>query len=133
MVRHDLTQVEAKHLHSHASGLFVWTEGGCRFVLESSREALLTLAKLRPQGPLMGDGQLEDKASRAAEWTKKRKGIPALTGDRLRASYLERLLVLTLPVFEALSSIALRDVGRMELYEQPLSTCSLKESNEEAH
>ena len=128
VVRGDLSVATASDLHEHASGLFVVTPHGCRYVLESSKDALLALAAKRPEGLLLSHGDPTNAVSRAAIWTKGRKGVPVLSADRLRATYLERLLAVELPVAEALSSIQLKNLGRLHPGSARLATCSLGET-----
>jgi integrase len=123
VVRSSLCEVTANDLHHHETGLFVRTTLGCRYVLESSRASLQALAQQRPEGLLLGAADPSNVVSRAAEWTRGRKGVPQLSVDRLRATYLERLLVVSLPVVEALASIQVKDLRPMKRLDSAVISC----------
>jgi len=109
IAREGFSEVRGSDVHVHPSGLFVATARGCHFVLPEFKEDVLALAKEVGEETFLPKGG-KDRVARAAEWVANRKGVPELSGDRLRAFYVEKLLGETLPLLEGIMSLGRESV-----------------------
>jgi len=92
LVREYVRDVCAHDVHRHGSDVFVRTTNRCAKVLEGFEDDLDELVALRPKGRLLGSAQAKFITVEAHRWLDGRHGIPHLSVDRLRASYVNRLL-----------------------------------------
>ncbi|MHB1087203.1 MAG: hypothetical protein ACYC19_00390 [Acidimicrobiales bacterium] len=89
--RHRLRGVTAKSIHQHGGETFVLSSSACAKVSAVFVPLLREVAALRPEGPLV-KALGTNLTAHAAEWTKGRRGVPVLSADRLRATYVVALL-----------------------------------------
>lgn len=89
--RHRLRGVTAKSIHRHGGETFVSSIDLCTKVSAEFVPLLREVATFRPKGPL-ARANGSNITAYAAEWTKQRRGVPVLSGDRLRATYIVALL-----------------------------------------
>ncbi len=92
LVRNGARDVCATDVHEHVDGVFVRAAGRCARVLPEFEGPLNELVRLRPTGRLLGPAQVKYATVMAHRWLDGRRGIPRLSVDRLRASYLTTLL-----------------------------------------
>ncbi len=89
--RGNLREVTASSVHLHGERLFVRSPHRCSLVLPDYVERLEAVCALRPEGQLIGPHRRK-VTSTVVAWTHQRVGIPALSGDRLRSSYIVALI-----------------------------------------
>jgi len=89
--RHRLRGVTAKSLHQHVGETFVSSFDLCTKVETAFVPLLVEVAALRNEGPLVR-ALGNNLTAHAAEWTKGLHGVPVLSSDRLRATYVVKLL-----------------------------------------
>jgi hypothetical protein len=93
VVRSRLRGVSASSVHVHEGlGTFVRTSENCAKVREECIELLTEACTLRPRGKLLGGLSGADLTSVAAQWVTGHVGVPTLSTDRLRATYVVALL-----------------------------------------
>ncbi|HET9090389.1 MAG TPA: hypothetical protein VFN54_08875 [Acidimicrobiales bacterium] len=92
LVRESVRDVCASDRHEHEDGVYVRAAGRCARVLSNFEEGLDELVRLRPSGRLLGPAQVKFSTVKAHQWLDGRRGIPRLSVDRLRASYVVTML-----------------------------------------
>jgi hypothetical protein len=91
IVRTRMAGVTAKFIHRHGDETFVAVGEHCAKVSPDFVALLTDVATFRSSGPLVPsrNGNLTQHAT---AWVKGRRGVPELSVDRLRATYVVRLL-----------------------------------------
>jgi len=89
--RNRLRGVTAKSIHKHGGETFISSFDLCAKVSPDFVPFLREVAAFQPVGPLV-QARGTNLTAYAAEWTTQRRGVPALSGDRLRATYVVALL-----------------------------------------
>ena len=89
--RSRLREITAKSIHQHSGKTFVSSSTVCSKVSADFVPLLREVAAARSKGPLVR-ARGANLTTFAAEWTKGRRGLPVLSGDRLRATYIVALL-----------------------------------------
>ena len=89
--RSRLREVTAKSIHQHDGETFVSSSAVCSKVSADFVSLLREVAVARSKGPLVR-ARGANLTAFAAEWTKGRRGVPVLSADRLRATYIVALL-----------------------------------------
>ena len=85
--------VTASHVHLHDDGAtYVRTSTNCARVREDFISLLSDTCVRRPEGQLVGTENGPDLTSAAVSWVQGRVGVPELSVDRLRATYICRLI-----------------------------------------
>jgi len=92
LVRESSRDVCANDVHRHEDGVFVRARGRCAKVLPGFEAELEELVRCRPKGRLFGTAQPKFITVQAHQWLDARRGVPRLSVDRLRASYLIELM-----------------------------------------
>lgn len=92
LVRQSVRDVCAADVHEHRDGVFVRAAGRCARVLPEFGEALRELVRARPTGRLLGPAQPKYSTVKAHQWLDRLHGVPRLSVDRLRATYIVALL-----------------------------------------
>lgn len=129
LVRESVRDVCASDVHRHVDGVFVRANGRCAKVLDEFESDLAELVALRPTGRLLGDAQARFTTVQAHTWLDRRRGIPHLSVDRLRASYVHALLRSRATLLEVLAWTGLQSTHSLWRYvtqlERP-SACPLE-------
>ncbi len=129
LVRESARDVCARDVHRHVDGVFVRAHGRCAKVLDEFGADLEELVALRPTGRLLGDAQARFTTVQAHRWLDGRRGIPHLSVDRLRASYIQSLLRSRATLREVLAWTGLQSTNTLWSYmtqlERP-SDCPLE-------
>ena len=86
--RSDLRDVEASSFHRHDDRMFVAAGGRCALLLERFVPIAAEICVARPEGWLLGNHNTKNITDRIVEWGKNKAGIPPLSPDRLRATYI---------------------------------------------
>jgi hypothetical protein len=89
--RHRLRGVTAKSLHRHGDITFIASFDLCAKVSPKFVPLLHEVVTFQPTGPLV-QARGTNLTAFAAEWTTQHRGVPVLSGDRLRATYIVGLL-----------------------------------------
>ena len=89
--RHRLRGVTAKSVHRHGGETFISSFDLCAKVSPKFVPLLREVVMFQPVGPLV-QARGTNLTAHAAEWTTQRRGVPVLSGDRLRATYIVALL-----------------------------------------
>lgn len=125
--RHRLRGVTAKSIHQHGGETFVSSSSACAKVSASFVPLLREVAALRPEGPLV-KALGTNLTAHAAEWTKGRRGVPVLSADRLRATYVVTLLESDARTLDVLQWTGLQKVEGLQGYlpyvKRPTPSCS---------
>jgi hypothetical protein len=131
IVRDGARDVSASDLHQHDDGeWYVAAAGRCAKVRDGFIELGLEVVGLRPEGRLRGERNPDDVVSAAAVWLRRRRGVPALSADRLRANYICTLLNEGTALVDVLAWAGLRGCEALDgylPYLTPSSTCPLNE------
>lgn len=130
LVRNSVRAVCASDVHRHHDGVYVRAAGRCAKVLSEFEDDLAELVKFRPEGRLLGTARARFSTVQAHRWLDGRRGVPHLSVDRLRASYVCALLCSTtspLEVFTWAGFVSWGSLWRyVEMLPQP-STCAAHE------
>ena len=129
LVRASVRDVCASDVHRHEDGVFVMTLGRCARVLPEFRDDLEELVAARPKGRLLGTAQPKFSTVKAHQWLDGRRGIPRLSVDRLRATYIVTMLNSAVSIHEVMSSTGLHSwnaLARYATYRPRMSTCPLE-------
>lgn len=125
--RHRLRGVTAKSIHQHGGETFVSSSSACAKVSASFVPLLREVAALRPEGPLV-KALGTNLTAHAVEWTKGRRGVPVLSADRLRATYVVALLESDARTLDVLQWTGLQKVEGLQGYlpyvKRPTPSCS---------
>ncbi len=103
LVRAASRDVTAIDVHQHSDGTYVRAPSRCARVLPAFEDVLDELVRLRPAGRLLGPAQVKYATVMAHRWLDGRRGIPRLSVDRLRASYLTTLLQSNFTLLEVMA------------------------------
>lgn len=108
ITREAAREVTARDLHQHDDVWFVRTPKYCARVREELLPLFYEVAELRPSGLLRGEAAHGNVTVAAARWLHQRRGVPALSVDRLRATYVCALLGEPVSVVDVLAWSGLR-------------------------
>ena len=115
VVREGANDVAASDVHLHGSDWFVRTPTYCARVRPEYVSTLKEVATARPEGPLRGQADARNLFSRAKEWLEAQRGVPQLSADRLRSTYICDLLA-TSGVYQVLSWSGLESLQSLKRY-----------------
>lgn len=125
--RHRLRGVTATSIHQHGGETFVSSTSACAKVTASFVPLLREVAALRPEGPLV-KALGTNLTAHAVEWTKGRRGVPVLSADRLRATYVVALLESDARTLDVLQWTGLQKLEGLQGYlpyvKRPTPSCS---------
>ena len=116
LVRQSVRDVCAADVHEHGDGMFVRAAGRCARVLPEFEEALSELVRLRPKGRLLGPAKPKYATVKAHEWLDRLHGVPRLSVDRLRATYIVALLSGAVALNEVAASTGHQDWAALVRY-----------------
>ena len=117
VVRIDAREVTSTDIHFHSDGsMFVFAGDHCAKVLPEFVELANQVRALRPTGRLRGDRDPSNLTANAAVWIKGRRGVPALSADRLRATYMCALLESGTGLLDLLSWSGLKSAEALDGY-----------------
>ena len=117
IVRDAARDVCASDLHQHDGGeWFVAAAGRCAKVREGFADLGLEVISLRPDGRLRGDRNPDEVVGAAAVWLRRRRGVPGLSADRLRANYICALLNEGTALVDVLAWTGLRSCEALDGY-----------------
>jgi hypothetical protein len=130
--RQSLRGVAAAAMHQHGSEWFVRTSSRCAKVLPDYIDLFDEVRELRPTGQLIGEVERRDLTTHEVQWLKNRHGVPALSLDRLRATYIVTLLTSPNSLVDILEWTGLQGAEALNGYVAYLprlkSTCPLAKS-----
>jgi hypothetical protein len=116
VVREAAKDAALTQLHQHGSEWFFATSRYCAMVLPAYRDLFDEVAVLRPTGLLRGKIGHANATVRAVQWLEGRRGVPELSVDRLRATYVTTLLVSGVSLVNVLSGTGLRHAEALDSY-----------------
>lgn len=117
IVRDAARDVCASDLHEHEDGeWFVAAPGRCAKVRDGFIELGLEVVALRPEGRLRGERNPDEVVGAAAVWLRRRRGVPGLSADRLRANYICALLNEKAALVDVLAWTGLRSCEALDGY-----------------
>jgi len=116
ITREAAREVTARDLHQHDDVWFVRTPKYCARVREEFRPLFYEVTELRPSGLLRGEAAHGNVTVAAARWLHQRRGVPALSVDRLRATYVCALLGEPVSVVDVLAWSGLRGAESLDGY-----------------
>jgi len=108
VTREAAREVTARDLHQHDDVWFVRTPKYCARVREEFLPLFYEVTELRPSGLLRGEMAHDNVTVVASRWLSSRRGVPALSVDRLRATYVCALLGEPVSVVDVLAWSGLR-------------------------
>jgi integrase len=127
ITREAARDVTALDLHQHDDAWFVRTPKYCARVREEFLPLFYEVTSQRPTGRLRGEMKHKFVTAAASQWLSKRRGVPALSVDRLRATYVCALLSEGASVLNVLAWSGLRGAeslgGYLAHVLRPLSIC----------
>ncbi len=129
LVRRSVRDVCAKDVHRHVDGVFVRASGRCARVLPEFEAVLESLAAQRRRGRLLGSAQPKFSTVKAHQWLDYRRGVPRLSVDRLRATYIVTLLTSPVSIHEVMAATGHESWHSLLRYARYLprqSTCPLE-------
>jgi integrase len=126
VTREAARDVTALDLHRHDGAWFVRTPKYCARVREEFLPLLDEVATLHPSGPLRGAMTHKFVTVAAAEWLRNRRGVPALSVDRLRANYVCTLLGEPVSIVDVLAWTGLRGAESLNGYLDHVARPSFK-------
>jgi hypothetical protein len=119
ITRSSARDITAADLRTHSSReKFVWTGGYCAKVRPEFVELATELIALCPTGRLRGTADPSDVGSHATAWLTGRRGVPALSVDRLRATYLCAFLSVGVGLVDILNWSGLASAEALDGYVQ---------------
>ena len=125
--RSRLRDVSAKSIHQHGGETFISSSTVCAKVSADFVPLLREVAAFRPEGPLVR-AIGTNLTAHAAEWTKGRRGVPVLSADRLRATYVVALLESNASTLDVLRWSGLRKLeglqGYLDYVPRQVRTCN---------
>lgn len=113
LVRDALRDVTATAVHHHGHRIFVAAVGRCSYVLPRFVDVLHGVCEARPDGWLLGTQPKRNLTSHIVAWCHNRVGVPELSPDRLRSTYLRELFESDLSFREIVLSSGLQDFSRL--------------------
>jgi hypothetical protein len=116
VVRETAATATLAGLHLHGDDWFFRTPKHCAKVLSGYRGIFDEVAQLRPGGLLRGPGKAQFVVPQVERWLSNRRGVPAFSVDRLRASYMVTLLSSGISLFEVLDSAGLHQAESLQRY-----------------
>lgn len=116
--RGDLRGVAASSLHQHSRRLHLTVPSDGRCVPAASGWAARArqVAAARPSGPLIGRSSGVNLTDRHVEWVGDRAGVPRLSPDRLRASWLVALIASGTPLTDLVVWSGVRSAAALDPY-----------------
>jgi integrase len=116
ITREAAREVTARDLHQHDGAWFVRTPKYCARVREKFLPLFNETTSLRPGGRLRGEMAHDYVTAAAARWLHQRRGVPALSVDRLRATYVCALLGEPVSVVDVLAWTGLQGAEALDGY-----------------
>jgi hypothetical protein len=116
ITREAAREVTALDLHQHDGAWFVRTPKYCARVREEFLPLFYEATELRPSGRLRGEMAHDYVTVVASTWLYQRRGVPALSVDRLRATYVCTLLSDGASVLDVLAWSGLRSAEALDGY-----------------
>lgn len=133
IVRESASDVSAADLHSHGAEWFVRTPTYCARVRPEYLSVLREVVAARPEGRLRGNGSARNLASRAKVWLDPQRGVPELSTDRLRSTYICELLA-TSGLTQVLAWSGIESLNSLQRYlpyvAEHTEGCPLKQGDE---
>lgn len=133
LARSALRDVSAASLHTHdaAGTLFVFTQDRCVPLRAEFADELSALCELRPTGPLIGVSR-RDLTNRHVAWVGQRAGVPELSPDRLRSTWILWHLRQGTSLQELMDISGLKSASALDAYldqiARPQALCPLTEA-----
>ena len=115
IVRESTNNVSAADLHPRGAEWFVRTPTHCARVRPEYLPVLREVVAARPEGRLRGNGSARNLASRAKVWLDPQRGVPELSTDRLRSTYICELLA-TSGVAQVLAWTGIESLNSLQRY-----------------
>jgi hypothetical protein len=103
-------------LHMHGADLFFRAPKHCAKVLSDFRGVFEEVALLRPEGLMRGPAKSDVVVTQVERWLSNRRGVPAFSVDRLRATYITTLLGSGISLFEVLDSAGVHHAASLDRY-----------------
>jgi hypothetical protein len=116
VVREAAASATLDGLHLHGDDWFFRTPKHCAKVLSDFRCVFDEVALLRPDGLLRGSARSDVVVTQVERWLSNRRGVPAFSVDRLRATYIVSLLGSGISLFEVLDSAGLHQPASLDRY-----------------
>ena len=116
VVRETAATATLAALHLHGGDWFFRTPKHCARVLSDYRGVFDEVARLRPDGLIRGPAKADVVVSQVERWLGNRRGVPAFSVDRLRATYIVTLLGSGISLFEVLDSAGVRLGASLDRY-----------------
>jgi hypothetical protein len=138
LARTDLRGVDGPAIHTHDgdSRTFVATNGRCVPVAEPYVTELTWVAEQRPIGQLIGTARTGNLTNRHVEWMANRAGVPELSSDRLRSTWMCAHLANGVALVDLMAWSGLKGAASLDGYLTQLlsvvSTCETFEMRAEA-
>jgi hypothetical protein len=92
VTREAARDVTATDVHRHGEAWFVRTPRYCARVRDGFLPFFYEVVEYRPSGRLRGGAEYRNVTVKATKWLADRRGVPALSVDRLRATYVCSML-----------------------------------------
>ena len=128
VTRESARDARGSQLHQHDDDWFFATPTHCAKVRPELLGVLNEVIALRPVGRLRGDAEEKFITSMAAKWVKDRRGVPALSIDRLRSTYVCDLLAHGASLIDVLDWTGLNGAeslnGYLKYVERPSHRCA---------
>ena len=121
LARESLRGVTAESLHRHGSEPFVRTGTRCARVRGEYLDLLEEVVRARPSGELIGPRRRNITAE-IVSWTAGRVGVPALSPDRLRATYICHWMKVGAPLLDLMAwtgTKTFENIGQYLAYVSP--------------
>lgn len=117
ITRRTARDAKASHLHLHGATAFFRASNYCAFVRPELSELLSEVCAERPAGRLRGEMENEAGITVAvSEWLKRQRGVPVLSVDRLRATYVCALLNQGVAVLDVMAWCGLSGAESLDGY-----------------
>jgi hypothetical protein len=131
LARNDLRGVAAADIHSHRADRHtcIRVRGRCAPVRHDYTDELEWVCRNRPEGWLIGNHGGQNLTTRHVEWVGEREGVPSLSPDRLRATWICRHLSDGVALMDLLRWSGLQGCESLDAYLQhltpPMASCEL--------
>ena len=116
VTRETASSVEARDLHHHGEYLFVATRRSCAMVLPPYDSVLCEVATHFATGSLRGPYSPGMLSARINEWIGDRRGVPAFSVDRLRATYVCELIARKTTLVDVLNWSGVKSLASLDRY-----------------
>ena len=131
LARNDLRGVTAADAHSHVDDrrTYIRVRGRCAPVRHDYTDELEWVCRNRPDGWLIGNHGGQNLTTRHVEWVGEREGVPSLSPDRLRATWICRHLSDGVALMDLLRWSGLQGCESLDAYLEyvtpPTAICEL--------